>query len=79
MAVCYQCLVRADFKDEFKTPGCFNPRPSKGWLGDASAFSFGSSRRHEIGIGVPGQKPTHRGAPGYGIVFFLKKRIWAQF
>lgn len=53
-------------KENPPTPGYDNPRPSEGWLGDAAAFSFGTSGRHQIGIGIPGIKPTFALAPGPG-------------
>mmetsp|Transcript_3929 Transcript_3929/g.6710 ORF Transcript_3929/g.6710 Transcript_3929/m.6710 type:complete len:307 (-) Transcript_3929:520-1440(-) len=43
-----------------------DPKPASGWLGDAAAFSFGSSNRYVIGEGIPGCKPTFKSVPGPG-------------
>jgi len=43
-----------------------DPRPTSGWLGDAAAFSFGTSKRYTVGEGIPGCKPTFRLSPGPG-------------
>ena len=43
-----------------------DPKPTSGWLGDAAAFSFGTSNRYVVGEGVPGCKPTFRLTPGPG-------------
>ena len=55
-----------DFNAAFQTPGSLNPRPATGWLGDSSAYSFGSSKRHEIGKGNPGSNPSFRKNPAPG-------------
>mmetsp|Transcript_22352 Transcript_22352/g.26915 ORF Transcript_22352/g.26915 Transcript_22352/m.26915 type:complete len:301 (-) Transcript_22352:531-1433(-) len=57
---------KSDFKATYATPGSELPKPASGWLGDAAAFSFGTSGRHQIGQGNPGSKPTFRSAPGPG-------------
>mmetsp|Transcript_15967 Transcript_15967/g.22056 ORF Transcript_15967/g.22056 Transcript_15967/m.22056 type:complete len:302 (+) Transcript_15967:277-1182(+) len=68
---------KSDFKENYMTPGYDNPRLSKGWLGDASAFSFGTSGRHEVGQGIPGSKPTFRLSPGPG-TYALQSSLGAQ-
>ena len=55
-----------DFNAAFQTPGSHNPRPATGWLGDSSKYSFGSSKRHEIGKGNPGANPSFRQNPAPG-------------
>lgn len=57
---------KGDFKEVYSVPGSELPRPASGWLGDAAAFSFGTSGRHEVGKGAPGSKPTYRLTPGPG-------------
>eukprot|EP00854_Cymbomonas_tetramitiformis_P009696 gene9696-11492_t len=49
---------KGDFKEVYSVPGSELPRPASGWLGDAAAFSFGTSGRYEVGKGTPGSKPT---------------------
>jgi hypothetical protein len=39
---------------------------SSGWLGDAAQFSFGTSKRYEIGVGIPGETRSFIEAPGPG-------------
>lgn len=56
----------SDSKGGSGTPGYDNPKPAHGWLGDAAAFSFGTSGRYTIGMGNPGIKPTFAFAPGPG-------------
>jgi len=56
----------SEAKSQSATPGYDNPRPANGWLGDAAAFSFGTSGRYTIGQGVPGVKPSFCLAPGPG-------------
>ena len=57
-----------DARKEFDgTPGMGLPAIPSGWLGDAAMFSFfGSGKRHEIGVGIPGALPSFRSAPGPG-------------
>lgn len=57
----------SDQRKEFDaTPAGGMPKLPAGWLGDAAAFSMGASKRSEIGVGLPGQMPTFRAAPGPG-------------
>jgi hypothetical protein len=43
-----------------------DPRPANGWLGDAAAFSFGTSGRYVVGAGTPGCTPTFCFSPPPG-------------
>ena len=43
-----------------------DPRPATGWLGDAAAFSFGSSGRYVVGAGTPGCTPSFCFSPPPG-------------
>lgn len=57
----------ANERKEFdETPAGGMPALPAGWLGDAAAFSMGTSKRHDIGTGGPGFIPTHLQAPGPG-------------
>mmetsp|Transcript_17252 Transcript_17252/g.55295 ORF Transcript_17252/g.55295 Transcript_17252/m.55295 type:complete len:300 (+) Transcript_17252:196-1095(+) len=55
-----------EFKEAYETPSFEHPRLTKGWLGDAPAPSMGTSKRHQIGMGNPGSKPTFVMTPGPG-------------
>jgi hypothetical protein len=43
-----------------------DPRPASGWLGDAAAFSFGTSGRYIVGAGTPGCTPSFCYSPPPG-------------
>jgi|AntAceMinimDraft_5_1070358.scaffolds.fasta_scaffold04121_3 hypothetical protein len=52
-------------KEFDETPGMGLPGLPAGWLGDAAAFTMGSSKRYEIGLG-PAATPSFRSSPGPG-------------
>ena len=53
-------------KEFDETPGMGLPGLPAGWLGDAAAFTMGASKRYEIGVGIPGSRPSFRKSPGPG-------------
>ncbi|GMH40630.1 hypothetical protein BSKO_08534 [Bryopsis sp. KO-2023] len=55
------------FKGQYKTPPATTSKHPSGDLGDAPAFTFhGKGKRADVGVGLPGSKPTFIEDPGPG-------------
>ena len=58
---------KSDFNMSHMTPAAMVHKPAMGWLGDASAFSFGGgAKRYSVGEGPAGVKPSYVKTPGPG-------------